>query len=181
MTNLNASKVRQLLLWRHAKSDWSNPQLIDHDRPLAPRGKRAAKMIARWIIENDRLPDKILCSSAKRTQQTLKRLENALPALQFDLVAELYHAEIETLLEMIENTDPTVKRLMLVGHNPGFEALVLALQKRENGLELSSEKIMPTGAIAEFNWLGNWSDGLNSDIQLQQIIRPRDLIHSSQG
>src|SRR5437868_8884110 len=70
--------VRHLYLMRHAKSSWDDPGVDDHDRPLAPRGKQAMKLMARRLRKEGVHPDLVLCSSAKRARQTLERI---LPSL----------------------------------------------------------------------------------------------------
>jgi phosphohistidine phosphatase len=65
--------MKQLFLLRHAKSSWDDAELVDHDRPLAPRGRRAAKLIAEHLGREGVTPALVLCSSARRTRETLER------------------------------------------------------------------------------------------------------------
>jgi phosphohistidine phosphatase len=62
--------MRTLMLMRHAKSSWDQPGLADLDRPLAPRGRRAAPLIARHLHDQGLVPDLVLCSPARRVQET---------------------------------------------------------------------------------------------------------------
>jgi phosphohistidine phosphatase len=175
----NSTTLRQLYLWRHAKSDWNNLFLADHDRPLAPRGKTAAKDMANWMLDHSLRPELVLCSSAKRTQQTLKRLNKRM-ALKVEILPELYHAEPERILELIGKVNKRVHNLMVIGHNPGFEELVMQLTDAASHSARLTEKIMPTGALAQFSWQGSWSKQLEANVQLEQIICPRTLNQATQ-
>ena len=103
--------MRRLYLLRHAKSAWDDPALRDRDRPLAPRGRKAAKRVARWANKHGVRPQLVVCSSAVRAQQTLQLV---LPGLgEPDVLVEvtLYAAGAETLLTRIRrwtyNAGPT--------------------------------------------------------------------------
>ena len=72
--------MKRLWLLRHAKSSWDDPGLADHDRPLAPRGRKAGKRMRRWAAEHDVRPDLVLCSTAVRAQATLELVAPALGA-----------------------------------------------------------------------------------------------------
>lgn len=116
--------MRELLILRHAKSSWKDASLADHDRPLNKRGRKAAKRMGQLLREEDILPDHILSSTALRARDTARR---AAKAAGFDgeieLRASLYHAAPATIMAEVATTDDEVERLMIVGHNPGFEVL----------------------------------------------------------
>jgi phosphohistidine phosphatase len=107
--------VKRLFLLRHAKSAWDDPALRDRDRPLAPRGRKAAKRVARWAEKHEVKPQLVVCSSAVRAQQTLQRV---LPSL----------GEPEVWIEVAYAAGPKhcssasglfeADEVMLVGHNP---------------------------------------------------------------
>ena len=117
-----------LSLLRHAKSSWNNPALPDQDRPLATRGVTDAPMMGRAMAERGIDPDLVLCSSARRTRDTLALV---LPELKVEpkVIYEdaLYHAGAAQMLEMLRGVPPGANRLMLVGHNPEIHALALDL------------------------------------------------------
>jgi phosphohistidine phosphatase len=108
----------KLILLRHAKSGWDDPGLDDHDRPLAPRGRRAAPVMGAWLRGRGHRPDRVLCSSARRTRETLELL--ALDPCEVRVLPELYLAEAGTLLRLVEREGAGAGTLMVVGHNPGI-------------------------------------------------------------
>ena len=125
--------TQRWILVRHAKSDWNDPTLGDKDRPLNARGRKAAKLLGEKFLELDYVPDRVLCSSAERTQQTLKGLmqswaqysEQALPeVLYFD---ELYLAAPEAIRRIYEEHSGTRAGVLMIGHNPGMELLASEL------------------------------------------------------
>jgi phosphohistidine phosphatase len=147
----------RLYLLRHAKSSWDEPGLADHDRPLAPRGRRAAKAMGRYLREQGIEPDLVLCSSATRARQTLKRLGLADARIEPDL----YAADAATLRRFI----PETASVMLIGHNPGLQDLALSLVRSGPRLvELAAK--FPTGALATIE--------LDTG-ELIDFVRPRDL------
>jgi len=164
-----ARKLRELILVRHAKSDWRD-DTEDFDRPLSTKGKKNAAKIGKWLHENGLTPDHILVSPSKRTLQTFKRFctECSIP---YRLVHELYLADVDTLKDILK-TAPSVQRLMIVGHNPGLEELNRFLQ---NKLEFEESDLFPTGSVAHYILPEDWSHLEAGDGVLQNFIRPKDL------
>jgi phosphohistidine phosphatase len=122
---------RRLVLLRHAKSSWEADAARDVDRPLAPRGEEAAPEVGRFLAERDLWPEWVLCSPAKRTRQTWKRVRDAVeipPALVYD--PALYLASARTLLARIKETPARITTLLVVGHNPGLQELAADLARR---------------------------------------------------
>jgi phosphohistidine phosphatase len=117
-----------LSLLRHAKSSSKNPGLPDRDRPLASRGMAAAKAMGRAVGERSIGPQLVLCSSARRTRDTLALV---LPELKVEprVVYEdaLYHASPAEMLALLQGVGSDVSNVMLVGHNPELQALALDL------------------------------------------------------
>ena len=172
--------MKELMLWRHAKSSWADPGLGDSVRPLNPRGRRAADCVARWLAARHLRPDLICCSPAVRTRQTLDYLlaEPALAApVQFD--DALYLASAETLLARTSAVPATANRALLVGHNDGMWHLARALAAVGplDQLACLREKY-PTGALA---WLRlpieRWSEiaGAIGHGEIVHFVRPRDI------
>ena len=127
--------MHTLYLLRHAKSSWSDATLVDHERPLSPRGRRDAKRIADHLLRLGIVPALVLCSTARRTRETLELVGRALDAATVSLESELYAASATTLLERLHAVPEEVGSVMLIGHNPGLEhlALLVASDGAERG------------------------------------------------
>ena len=144
---------------RHAKSSWSDASLDDHDRPLNKRGRRDAPRIAQELHDLEWIPDRIRVSSSKRTMETLELMEKISCNSTIDVEASLYHSNISTLLQAVEEVEEG-KTTMILSHNPGSEILVHQLSNR---LEM-----MPTAATALFE---KQHDGW----MLIDVLRPMGL------
>jgi phosphohistidine phosphatase len=132
--------LTHLLLMRHAKSAWGDPELEDHERPLNARGREACEIISKAMVARDLAPETIWASSAVRTQETAKRLMRALPGPQLVVnVPEFYHASAGQVLDYLAGESEPEGKLMLLGHNPGWEGLVERLS--------GEVQRMPTGAV----------------------------------
>lgn len=120
----------RLILTRHAKSDWDDPTLPDHDRPLNARGRRSAKALGDWLASRGYDPEEVLCSSSRRTRETWDCVTQAVFETRPELRIEpaLYHAAPEMMLRVLRTaTAPTV---MMIGHNPGIAAFAGMLPAR---------------------------------------------------
>ena len=130
----------QLLLLRHAKSSWDSSANSDHERPLNPRGRRAAPRMGRLCRELDLLPDLMLSSDSARTMETVKLFTTACETeIETRFLPELYHASPSRLLDAASSAGRS-RRLMLVAHNPGLEELVERLSGESHRF--------PTGSLA---------------------------------
>ncbi|WP_048648337.1 SixA phosphatase family protein [Nitratireductor soli] len=171
--------MRELILLRHAKSSWDDPSLGDFERPLAPRGRRAAPLMGREIAARGWRPDHMLVSSARRAQQTW-RLVAAELGVEADTAAfdaELYMASAERLLAAVRKAPPAAERLLLVGHNPGLEGLAAALAgpgSDDGALDRMSKKF-PSGALARFTLDGPWQGLGFGAARLAHFLRPKDF------
>jgi phosphohistidine phosphatase len=154
--------VSRLYLLRHAKSSWKDASLPDHDRPLAPRGRKASKAIGRYLRDHDIEPELVLCSSATRARQTLERLGPA--GVDARIEPELYGASARELLERVRSLPEEVASVMLIGHNPGMQQLAYQLA----GLD---DKF-PTAALATFE-CSRWRT--LDQAELIDYVRPREL------
>src|SRR5262245_28636652 len=115
-----------LHLLRHAKSDWSSGAEGDHERPLAHRGERAAVEVSHHLQADGVAPDLVLCSTARRAQQTWAIVADAFgtpPEVRVE--PAIYMASASTLLELVRAVSAEVDEAMFVGHNPGFHDLAL--------------------------------------------------------
>jgi phosphohistidine phosphatase len=140
--------VRTVILLRHGKSSWSDSTVADIDRPLAPRGERASKRIAKYMRRKRLRPELVLCSPSLRTRQTLEAIEPSLGKnCSVELVPQLYAASEPELLERLQALPESVNSVMLIGHNPGLQDLALVLASRGADVPRLEEKF-PTGGLA---------------------------------
>ena len=137
-----------LVLTRHAKSSWDNLNLTDHDRPLSRRGREDAKLIAKYLATYEYTYKTILCSTSKRTSETLEIFLNYIHKVdQVNYLSYLYHASAETIRKEIMTLD-TGGTYMLLGHNPGIEVF---LRNLNNDSSLKA----PTCSIALLSTVNN--------------------------
>src|SRR5262245_27489373 len=123
--------TKTLYLLRHAKSDRSDADAADFDRPLAPRGRRDAPLLAAYMQDQGYHPALILCSPARRTRETLDLMQAALgPKIPTKFDRKLYLAMAEGLLLRLREVADKVPSVLLVGHNPGLERLAALLAGR---------------------------------------------------
>ena len=169
--------MKVIHLLRHAKSSWEDPSQRDAERPLAPRGRRAARAMARHLGHEGIGPALILCSPAQRTRETLALIADALPDVPVQVEEELYGADEEQLLARLRSLPPTVPSVLVVGHNPGLHELAVALAGRgEPGALARLRTKMPTGALATLQAPGShWRDLLPGGAELVAFVVPREL------
>ncbi|UCI18042.1 histidine phosphatase family protein [Mesorhizobium sp. B2-1-8] len=168
--------MKQLLLLRHAKSSWDDPDLDDFDRPLDERGLKAARLIGRELAARGWLADLALVSPAMRARDTWRLVAAELPVHPRVAFAEaLYDASAADILSEIRKADPSSGCLVVLGHNPGLEDL--AKQLAGPGSEAKARKRLeekfPTAALARFVLEDDWS-GLTS-ARLTHCLRPKEL------
>jgi len=170
-----AGPPRRLVVLRHAKSAWPDG-VADHERPLAPRGRRDAPAVGRALAAADCLPDLALCSTAVRARQTWE-----LTAAEWDTPppvrheARLYAADVPCLLEAVRDVPAGAGTLLLIGHNPGLEELILTLAG--DGLDDALDDVrtkFPTAATAVLAWHGDaWAALGPGSARLTNVILPR--------
>jgi phosphohistidine phosphatase len=166
--------VPALYLLRHAKSSWADPTLADHERPLAERGRRDAKRIAKHLRRLGSEPELILCSSAVRTRETLELLRPAVPTSAVDIEEDLYAASSDELLARLRLVPDAVSSVMLIGHNPGLQQLALGLASAGAELERLEAKF-PTAALATFALAKSWSRLAPAEATLEAYVVPKQL------
>ena len=167
-----------LSLLRHARSSWKNPTLPDRERPLAARGITDAPLMGRAITERGIDPELVLCSSARRTVDTLSLV---LPELKVEpsVVYEdaLYHASAAEMLHRLRDVQPGANRVMMVGHNPDIQRLALDLIG--SGPKHMRNHLMekyPTAGLVVINFTaGLWSSVDINSGALNQFLVPREL------
>jgi phosphohistidine phosphatase len=167
--------MKRLYLLRHAKSSWDDPTLADSDRPLAPRGRRAAKVMEGHLRRKGISPELVLCSPSRRTRQTLKRIapglgENAVVQIE----PALYAASAATLLEELHEVPDEVDSLMLIGHNPGIQDLALSLARAGSESPRVRSKF-PTAALATLELDATWRELAPGSAELVSFVTPKEL------
>jgi len=163
--------TKKLFVLRHAKSSWDDPDLDDHDRPLAQRGRRAAEVVAEHVRANEVEPDIVLCSSARRTRETLETVK---PRGEWVIDPELYGADADTVLDRIRGVPEASRTVMVIGHNPAMQELVLDLAGTGDELDEARHKF-PTGALATLTFECAWGELSSGSAHLSSFVRPKQL------
>jgi len=170
--------MKRLLLLRHAKAVLGEDGQQDHERALNKRGERSARLIGEWLRQRGITPDLVLCSTARRTRQTLDGImpfAGTMPSIE--LLPALYLAGASTILERIRGVPDSAACVMAIGHNPGFELLagLLVGQGDPKALLQLGEKY-PTGALSDIQFPADRWRSVGPRLgRLEAFIRPRDL------
>lgn len=169
--------MKTLLVLRHAKSGWDDPVARDFDRPLNPKGQRAAVAMGRYLHGQGLRFDHAIASPAARVKETLAQVAHGYGAA-IDPVwdQKLYLASLGTLLDAIEALPDTAETVLLSGHNPGLEELVLDRARAPGPLRDAVEEKFPTATLAELRFdIAHWRDASRAEAELVRFVRPRDL------
>jgi phosphohistidine phosphatase len=170
--------MKTLTLLRHAKSSWDSPAASDFDRPLNKRGHRAAKAMGHALRDQGLAFDAVLASPAARVVETLAGVaEGYGEPLDAEYDRRVYLGSAALLLQLVRLTDDAADRLLLVGHNPGLEALALMLTDADHsGLRAELVEKYPTATLAEIAFpASRWREVAAGTGLLARFIRPRDL------
>jgi phosphohistidine phosphatase len=164
-------------LLRHAKSSRDDPGLPDHDRPLAPRGRRAAEALSRHADATGVAPDLVLCSSATRAVQTWEGIRSGFPPdTPIEVSRELYDADASSLLRRLNRLPDTVHSALVIGHNPAIEALAIGLTDTGGAGAIDRMKTKyPTGALATLAFDRAWAELAWESATLEGFVVPREL------
>ena len=177
---------RTLVLLRHAKSAW--PDVPDYERPLAPRGRRDAAAMGRWLRAVGYIPDQVVCSTARRARQTWQLAQRGLgaaPAVVFDDL--VYEASAAQFLDLIRRTPAATGTLLIVGHDPALPEMARTLAAASpgrpgTGNDAESAAMLagirakfPTAAIAVFECAGEWVQLEPERVRLICFVTPREL------
>jgi phosphohistidine phosphatase len=167
--------MKRLYLLRHAKSSWDDPTLADHDRPLSPRGRRAAGVMAEHLRRKRIAPALVLCSPSRRTRQTLTRIAPSLgESADVQIRSGLYAASASALLEVLREVPDDVESVMLIGHNPGIQDLALSLAG--DGSEIARVRSkFPTAALATLEFRTSWRELAPGSAELVSFVKPKEL------
>lgn len=170
---------RRILLLRHAKSAWDEPGLEDYERPLAPRGRRAAAVMGVYIRDEELVPDLVLCSGARRARETWEIAAHELakaPEVEHD--SALYMVTAERLLKRLRKLPAAVKTVLVVGHEGGVDALARRLVNDGAApLRRRLGEKFPTAALAVVAIeLDDWSALAEKSGSLTRFAAPKDLV-----
>jgi len=157
------------MLLRHGKSDWNAGLEVDFERPLAQRGKQAARRIAQLIVEEELEPELIVTSPAQRALETARIVHTELADTELEEREAVYEADLPELLNIVHTLPDEYDSVMLVGHNPGLEELLAELSGKE-------EYVMKTCTLAVLDArVADWSELAPGSCRLAVMHNPRDL------
>ncbi|MDL5200734.1 histidine phosphatase family protein [Streptomyces sp. ALI-76-A] len=154
---MSDAEPRRIVLFRHAKADW--PQVTDHERPLAERGRMDAAVAGRRLTETGLSFDLALCSTAVRTRETWKLAVHEFPHRPKTVYEErIYEASPGELIAVLNETPDDAQNILLVGHNPGIQGLadVLAGSAEGDARDRMSRRGFPAAAFAVLSFSGPW-------------------------
>jgi phosphohistidine phosphatase len=173
--SLDTIMARQLLIMRHAKSDWGSAATADFERPLNKRGCAAAPKMGRWLKQQRLLPDHVVSSPATRARQTVTLVCRELEYDDTKIVWDqrIYEANVQILTQVLAQCPATAQRVLLVGHNPGLENLILSLSgETAAGID---DKYLPTATVAQLQMPDDWQGLTVGCGRLLSLTRPRSL------
>ncbi|WJV49641.1 SixA phosphatase family protein [Streptomyces flavofungini] len=154
---MSVAEPRRIVLFRHAKADW--PQVSDHERPLADRGRRDAPVAGRRLAESGIAFDLALCSTAARTRETWKLAVQELSQRPRTVYEDrVYEASPGELIAVLNETPDDVRDLILIGHNPGVHGLadILSGDAEGDAQVRMNRRGFPTSAFAVLTYTGSW-------------------------
>jgi phosphohistidine phosphatase len=162
--------MKILYVLRHAKSSWDNPNIADFDRPLNERGLKTAPFVGEIMLKNNFQPEFLISSPAIRARETadlVKISAHLKTSVSFD--ERIYEASPQTLLHIVSELNDSVNSAMIIGHNPGLEALIKALT--------GEFQAMPTAGLAVIDLdTENWSSINSESGKLRTVIRPKEKL-----
>jgi phosphohistidine phosphatase len=174
--------MKTIYLLRHAKSDWADASVGDHDRRLNERGRDAAPRIGAYLKAHRYRPDLVLCSTARRTVETLGLIKADLGegvAVEFE--ERLYLAEPQHLMQRLRALDDGAKSVMFIGHNPGIAQFAdqLCASPKDAAEEKTHKRMrekFSTCAVAVIQSPTKaWRDVRPGTGKLKDFMRPKDL------
>ena len=167
---------RELLIVRHAKSAWDTGARTDFERPLSKRGLRDAPRVGKHLAQQGLIPNYVVSSPAERARQTaiLVCEPMGISEDQIHWDPRIYHAATGTLMSVLSETPSSASRVMITGHNPGFENLVQVLSRDPVPMP-DDYKLMPTAAVAHLEIPVPWRELDGGVAQLISLTRARSL------
>jgi phosphohistidine phosphatase len=168
----------RLMLLRHAKSDWSPSGMQDTARPLNERGEAAARLMGSYMARHSLIPQRVLCSPARRTRETWAGIAAQWPAevaIVFD--ERLYAATPQVLLSIVRSQDATTRTLLVIGHNPGLqETAELLIAAGDVELRERLREKFPTAALSVIDFaVDKWGRIHDRSGRLDRYVTPRSV------
>jgi phosphohistidine phosphatase len=166
---------RTLVLLRHAKSSWDSNE-PDHERPLAPRGRRDAKAVGRYLADQGLRPDVVLCSTALRTRQTWDQaVKGGAETGAVHYLDEIYDGSVTELVGVLRDAPAEAASVLLLGHAPGIPRLMdyLAIRRADSAVWERAEQDFPTSGLAVLTLDAPWSDVGEAVAELTAFEAPR--------
>jgi phosphohistidine phosphatase len=165
---------RELLILRHAKSDWDSDASNDFLRPLAKRGRKDAPRVGEWLYREGLVPDFVISSPAERAKETALKVCKSLNIKKKDIVwdNDIYEGSMPTLLQVLTRCPAGASIVLLVGHNPALADLVTYLAGDEVKVP-DDGKLLPTAALARLEMPDDWAGLERGCAQLVSVVRPR--------
>ncbi|MDE1461151.1 SixA phosphatase family protein [Spartinivicinus poritis] len=164
--------MKELLLVRHAKSSWKDDSLADFDRPLNKRGKKTAPLMGQLLADKHWQPDRVFASPAARTKATAELLLPALaiPPDQIDWYPSLYDASVKAIFNAIKQAPAACQRLMIIGHNPGIEETIEALDPKFS-------EMIPTCCVTRIRCnIKNWQEITKKCGEVMDCLKPKEVL-----
>ena len=147
--------MERLILMRHGKAERHAASGGDFERALADSGRADAAVMGQTLARAGLAPDLILVSSARRTRETAERVAPNFPEARVEQFRDLYHADPEEVVQVIEAYADSVATVMVVGHNPGLHELALRLAQQGEASPIQTNKLrgrFPTSTTVVFGW-----------------------------
>ena len=165
----------ELIILRHGKSDW-NTNETDYNRPVTDRGKRGAQRIGVWLAQNGLKPDMVISSPAERARLTAQKMMKAMGETDHYIIYDerIYEAALNDLLDVLSGISGETKRVILVGHNPGLEQLLIYLCDERITIP-GDGKLLPTATLAHLSLSCQWNKIRKNSAKLIKIQRPKSL------
>ncbi len=177
LTVVGDSPLKTLHLLRHAKADRGS-DARDHERPLTRRGQDAARVMAAHLKAENFMVDAVFSSTSRRTRETYDLIKGALGAAPVQFREELYLMDADGLLSFVHHLPPGTRRVLMLGHDPGYFDLANLLVDPACGsdeLAALADKF-PTGALCSLGFAGTaWTDVMPGAGDLLAFVRPKDI------
>jgi len=161
--------MKKLLVMRHAKSDWSNDNLSDFDRPLNERGEKSAPYIGKELKKMGLTPELILSSPANRAKSTaILFAKNNGYEKEIKYIDDFYFGNLHDIFKHIKLIDDSIENLMIIGHNPTWENIVNNLNCKQEYFEMSTANLVILSADIK-----SWSELKDKCFNIQAILKPK--------
>jgi len=175
---IHSMTMRRLLLFRHAKTERSEPGMEDRSRKLVERGRKDAASIGAYMATHALIPDRVMTSPAARTQETWKLAAAAFkPTPAGSAVERLYGATPHEIFDLIKQAPANAHTLLIVGHNPGLHELaqMLVASGDIETREQMREKLPTSGLLIIDFAFDEWAKLHPQSGRLERFITPKSL------